>query len=83
MICYGDYDSNVDTDEILLLLSEWDAKYFIDTPSNFHIRRSYVLKSQILDPDTPKYMEILSGEKSEEYFKVIDDEIQSLMRRDT
>ena len=28
-------------------------------------------------------MEALSGENSEEYFKAIDDEIQSLMRRDT
>ena len=28
-------------------------------------------------------MEALSGENSEEYFKAMDDEIQSLMRRDT
>ena len=28
-------------------------------------------------------MEALSGEKSEEYFKAMDDEIQSLMRRET
>ena len=35
------------------------------------------------DPDTPTYMEALSGENSEEYFKAMDDEIQSLMRRDT
>ena len=28
-------------------------------------------------------MEALSGENSEEYFKTMDDEIQSLMRRDT
>ena len=29
------------------------------------------------------YMEALSGKKSEEYFKAMDDEIKSLMRRDT
>ena len=29
------------------------------------------------------YMEALSGENSEEYFKAMDDEIQILMRRDT
>ena len=28
-------------------------------------------------------MEALSGENPEEYFKAMDDEIQSLMRRDT
>ena len=28
-------------------------------------------------------MEALSGENTDEYFKAIDDEIQSLMRRDT
>ena len=43
----------------------------------------YVLKSQSHDPDTPNYMEALSGENTDEYFKAVDDEIQSLMRRDT
>ena len=43
---------------------------------------SYGIKSQSQDPDTPKYMEALSGENVEEYFKAMDDEIQSLMRRD-
>ena len=47
------------------------------------MRESYVLKSQSHDPDTPTYMEPFSGENSEEYFKAMDDEIQSLMRRDT
>ena len=31
-------DSNVDTDDILLLLAEWDAEYCMDTPSMFHMR---------------------------------------------
>ena len=35
------------------------------------------------DPDTPMYMETLSGKNLKEYFKAMDDEIQSLMRRDT
>ena len=43
----------------------------------------YVLKYQSHDPDTPTYMDALSGEKSEEYFKDIDNETQSLMRGDT
>ena len=44
---------------------------------------SYVIKTQSQDPDTPTYMEALSGENSEEYFKAINDENQSLMRRYT
>ena len=47
--------------EILSLLAEWDAKDCTDIPSMFHMRESYVLKSQIHDPDTPTYMEALSG----------------------
>ena len=55
----------------------------MDTSSTFHMRESYALKTQSHDPDTPAYMEALSGENSEEYFKAMDDEIQSLMRRYT
>ena len=83
MIQDRDFDSNVDTDDILSLLAEWDAEDCMDTPSTFHMIESYTLKTQIHDPDTPTYMEALSGENSEEYFKTMDDEIQSLMRRDT
>ena len=32
------FDSNVDTDEILSLLAEWDVKDCMDTPSTFHMR---------------------------------------------
>ena len=38
MIQYGDLNSNADTNDILLLLSEWDAVYFMDAPSTFHMR---------------------------------------------
>ena len=55
----------------------------MDTPSTFHKREYYVLKSQSYDPDTPNYMEALSGENTDEYFKAMYDEIQSLMIRDT
>ena len=55
----------------------------MDTPSTFHMRESYAFKTQSHDPDTPTYMEALSGENSEEYFNEMDNEIQSLMRRDT
>ena len=49
----------------------------------FYMREYYALKTQSHDPDTPTYMEALSGKNLEEYFKAMDDEIQSLMRRDT
>ena len=76
-------DRNVDTDDILFLLAEWDAEDFMDTPLKFHMREYYALKTQSHDPDTPTYMEALSRENLEEYFKAMDDEIQSLMRRNT
>ena len=47
------------------------------------MREYYAIKTQSHDPDTPTYMEALSGENSEEYFKAMDDEIQGIMRRDT
>ena len=47
------------------------------------MRESYALKTQSHDPDTLTYMEALSGKNLEEYFKEMNDEIQSLMRRDT
>ena len=56
-----DFDNNVDTDEILSLLAEWDAEECMDTPSKFHMIESYALKTQSHDPDTPTYMEELSG----------------------
>ena len=70
MIQDRDYDSNVDTGDNLLLLDEWGAE-----------RESYALKTQSHDLDTPTYMEALSGENLEEYFKAMDDEILNLMRR--
>ena len=51
--------------------------------STFHMREYYVIKSQSHNPDNTMYMEALSGENIEEYFKAMNDEIQSLMRRDT
>ena len=72
MIQDRDLNSNVDTDNILSLMAEWDAEYCMDTPSLFHMRESYVLKNQSHDTDTPTYMEALLGEKSEEHFKSMD-----------
>ena len=83
MIQYRYIKSNVDTDDILSLLAEWNAEDCMNKPSTFHMRESYALKTQIHDPDTPMYMEALLGENLEEYFKAMDDEIKSLMRRDT
>ena len=83
MIQYRYFDSNVDTYDILPLLAEWDAEDCMDMPSTFHMRESYSLRTQSHDTDTPLYMEALSGKNVEEYFKAMDDEIQSLMIRDT
>ena len=57
-----DHNSNAYMDDILSLLAEWDAEDYMDTPSTFHTRESYALKTQSHDPDTPTYMEELSGE---------------------
>ena len=76
-------NSNVDTDDILSLLAEWDAEYCMDTPSTFHMRESYVIKYQIHDSDTPTYMDTLSGEQTDEYYKTMDRKIQGLMRKET
>ena len=59
MIQDRDINSNVDTDDILSLLAEWDAEYCMYTPSTFHTREYYVLKSKIHDTDAPTYMEAL------------------------
>ena len=52
---------NVYTDYILSLLTELDAEDCMDMLSTFHMREFYVLKTQSHDPDTPTYMEALSG----------------------
>ena len=64
-------------------MSEWDEEDCMDTPSTFHMRKYYVIKYQSNNPDTPKYMQALPGENTDEYLKAMDEEIQSLMRRDT
>ena len=56
MIQDKDFNSNVDTDDILLLLAEWDAEDCMDKPSKFHMREYYILKNKSHDPDTPTYM---------------------------
>ena len=66
MIQDRDLNINVDTDDILSLLADWDAEDCMDMPSTFHMRESYALNNPIHDPDTPTYMEALSGENLEE-----------------
>ena len=61
-------------DDILQLLDEWYAEDFMDTPSTFHMRESYVLKFQRQYPNTPTCMDTLSGENSEEHFNVMEDD---------
>ena len=53
-------------DDTPSLLSEWYAKSFMDATSKFHMRESYVIKSQSRYPDTPMYMEALSGKNADE-----------------
>ena len=65
MILDGDYDINVDMDNILSLPAELDVEDCMYIPSLFHMREYYVLKSQGRDPDTPTYMEALSDENAE------------------
>ena len=83
MIHYGGLNRNVDTYDILSLLDEWDAEYFMDDPSTFHMREYYVLKSQSHDIDNLTYVEALSCECAFGYYKAMDEKIQSLIRRDT
>ena len=59
-----DLNSNVDTDDILSLLAEWNAEDCMDTPSTLHMRESYALNNQSHHHDTPTYKEALSGENS-------------------
>ena len=47
------------------------------------MRSSYALKSQIHDPDTPIFMEALSGKHINEYYNAMEEEINSLIRMDT
>ena len=61
MIRNGSYSTNVVTDNILLLLVEWDVEDCMDSPSTLHMREYYVLRSQSCDPDTPTYMQALAG----------------------
>ena len=53
-------------DDILSLLAEWYAEDSMDTPSTFHMREYYDLKTQSHVPDTATYIEALSGENTEE-----------------
>ena len=59
MIQDRDLNRNVRTDDILLLMAEWEAEDFMDTPSMLHMRESYSLKTKSHDHDTPTYMEAL------------------------
>ena len=38
MIQDRDLNRNVDTDDILSLLDEWESEYYMDTPPMFHMR---------------------------------------------
>ena len=59
MIQDRDININADTYDSVSLLAEWDTEDCKDTPSIFHMRESYFLKTQGHDPDTPTYMEAL------------------------
>ena len=48
-----------------------------------NMRQYYALKYQSQYPDTPIYMDALSGTHSDVHNKVVDDKITSLIGRDT
>ena len=52
----------------------------MDATSTFHTREYHFLKSKSHDTDTPTYMEALSFEHADEYYKAMNDEVHSLMR---
>ena len=83
MIQYEDFNINVDTDEIILLLAKWDEEFLMDAESTFHMRESYILKSQNNDSNPPTYMEDLSGKHLDIYYKAMYNEIYSLIGRYT
>ena len=56
MIKSGDYDKNIDTDEILSLMAYWDAEDSMDAKSRFHNREFYVLRLKSHNPNTQTYM---------------------------
>ena len=66
MIQDGYFKGNIDTYDILLLIAEWDAEYCMYLPSPFHTREYYVIKYKSHNPDTPTYIENLSGEHADE-----------------
>ena len=53
--------SNVDKDDILSLLAEWDSEECMDMPSTFHMREYYDLKTQSNEPDNSSIYVELSG----------------------
>ena len=59
------------------------AKYCMDVLLIRHIREPYAFKCHSHDTDNPTQMEDLSCEHTDEYYKSMDDGIQSIMRRDT
>ena len=62
MIRNEDYDINIDTDEILYLMGAWDVEDCMDSTPSFRISESSSLRYQSNYPDTPTYMEALSGD---------------------
>ena len=62
MIQDGDINRNVNTDDIILLLDEWDAEECMDAPSTFHMRKYYVINYKSYHTDIPNYIETISGE---------------------
>ena len=71
IIQYGGKDSNVYIYNILYLLGYWNTQYCMDVTSIVNMRSSYYIKSHIQNPDTPMYMEALSGESVEYYYKSV------------
>ena len=61
MIYDGDYYSIVDKENILSLLDDIDQKIIWMCHRNFKWNNFMLSRSLVQDPDTPTYMESLSG----------------------
>ena len=47
----------------------WGTEKCMDEPSTFYMRKYYYLKSQGQDPGATMYMEALSGDNADKYYK--------------
>ena len=77
----GSWETN-QWEDIMALLAEWDVDEYQDRPRAYHMSEAFVAKSKS-DPDTPTYLEALTGDHAEGYYQAMEEEIKNLERRMT